>query len=170
MGAHDAPRRAQEDSLTAAGRGVNRGAHWTAVNADDLIGLLGLRPHPEGGHYVETWRDSPTDSSRGVGSAIHFLLRAGERSHWHRVDADELWLFHDGAPLELWRAPGDAARPELVRLGRDLRAGEQLCGHVPVGWWQAAVTTGAWTLVSCIVCPAFEFDGFHLAPPGFEPG
>lgn len=139
-----------------------------ATPADAVIQALGLAPHPEGGHYRETWRDAPPDGSRGAATAILFLLRAGERSHWHRVDAAELWLWHAGAPLDLRRAPG----PDLL-LGPDLAAGQTLQGVVPAHAWQAAAPRPApgqgWTLVSCTVAPAFQFAGFTLAPPGWEP-
>lgn len=140
------------------------------MTADDVIATLDLAPHPEGGHYRETWRDAPDDGGRGAGTAIYFLLRAGERSHWHRVDADELWHFHAGAPLWLSTAPDDATPPRDALLGTDLRDGQAPQRRVPAGWWQAAESTGAWTLVSCTVSPAFTFDGFELAPPEFVPG
>lgn len=135
-----------------------------ATSAEAVIAALGLRPHPEGGHYRETWRDVPPGDGRGAGTAILFLLRAGERSHWHRVDAAELWLWQAGAKLRLLREPG----PDLV-LGPDLAAGEALQGLVPPHHWQAAEPLGAWTLVTCTVAPAFRFEGFELAPPGWAP-
>lgn len=140
------------------------------MNADQLIDRLGLQPHPEGGHYAETWRDAPPDGSRGAGTAIVYLLKAGERSHWHRVDAEEIWYFHGGAPLELGRSPDDDTAAETVTLGMDLGAGQTPQGRIPAGWWQSARSTGDWTLVSCSVSPAFRFEGFELAAPGFEPG
>jgi predicted cupin superfamily sugar epimerase len=140
------------------------------ATAAALIEQLGLEPHPEGGWYVETWRDAPADGSRGVGTAIHFLLTAGEVSHWHRVDAAELWHFHLGAPLALWIAESDSAEPIEHRLGLDLDAGERPTVVVPPGHWQSARSTGDFTLVSCTVSPAFEFEHFELAPPDFEPG
>lgn len=133
-----------------------------------MIRVLDLRPHPEGGHYRETWRDVPMEGGRGVGTAILFMLGAGERSHWHRVDAAELWLWHAGASLRLELSDGQGWAPLL--LGPDLMAGEALQGVVPAGSWQAAASLGAWTLVSCVVAPAFQFSGFELAPPGWEPG
>ncbi|MEJ0016039.1 MAG: cupin domain-containing protein [Acetobacteraceae bacterium] len=132
--------------------------------ADAVIAALKLQPHPEGGHYRETWRDTPPDGSRGAGTAILFLLRAGERSHWHRVDAAELWIWQAGAPL-LLREAGGAEH----RLGPDVRAGEGLQHVVARDAWQAAHSLGAWTLCSCIVTPAFSFAGFELAPPGWQP-
>lgn len=131
--------------------------------AADVIAALGLQPHPEGGHYAETWRGRPRPDGRALGTAIHFLLAAGERSHWHRVDATELWLWHAGAPLEL------SIGHDTVRLGPGVLAGERPQATVPPGAWQAAVTTGAWTLVSCVVAPGFEFAGFELAAPGWQP-
>ena len=133
------------------------------VTAADLIEALGLEPHPEGGHYAETWRGMPGADRRAVATAIYFLLAKGERSHWHRIDAAELWLYHAGAPLEL--SVGDT----VVWLGPDLLAGEEPQAVVPPRTWQAAVSTGAWTLVSCVVAPGFQFDGFELAPPGWSP-
>ncbi len=140
------------------------------MTATELIERLHLEPHPEGGWYVETWRDAPADGSRGVGTAIHFLLNEGEVSHWHRVDAAELWHFHLGAPLSLSIASDDHIAPADHRLGLDLAAGERPTLVVPAGHWQSARSTGDFTLVSCTVSPAFEFDGFELAPPDFEPG
>ena len=122
-----------------------------------VIRALDLRPHPEGGHYRETWRDAPADGGRGAGTAILFLLRAGERSAWHRVDAAELWLWHAGAPLLLRVAPATERR-----LGPDLGADQVLQGVVPAHRWQSAESLGAWTLCSCVVAPAFEFTGFEL--------
>lgn len=139
-------------------------------SADEIIEALGLARHPEGGWFRETWRHAPAAGGRGAGTAIHFLLAAGERSHWHRVDADELWHFHSGAPLRLSTSPDAATPPTDALLGIDLPAGQHPQLRVPAGWWQAAETTGPWTLVSCTVSPAFEFDGFELAPSGFHPG
>jgi uncharacterized protein len=129
-----------------------------------IITRLGLQPHPEGGWYRQTWV-GPQVSGRASGTAILFLLRAGERSHWHRVDADEIWLYHAGAPLIL--SMGEAAARAL-RLGPDVLGGDAVQVVVPAGWWQAAETTGDWTLVSCTVSPGFRFEGFELAEPGFE--
>ncbi len=138
-----------------------------ALPADRVRTALGLLPHPEGGHYRELWRDVPEDGGRGVGTSILFLLAAGERSHWHRVDAAEIWLWQAGAPLQLGIA--DAAGQRSVRLGPDIGAGEVLQGVVPPHAWQEAASLGGWTLVSCIVAPAFQFAGFELAPPGWSP-
>lgn len=136
------------------------------MNADAIIAKLGLAPHPEGGWYRQTWV-GPMVASRASGTAIHFLLKAGERSHWHRVDADEIWLWHAGAPLVLSLAENET-RASAVRLGPDVLAGEAPQAVVPKGWWQAARSTGDWTLVSCTVSPGFRFEGFELAPPGFD--
>ena len=133
----------------------------------EIIALLDLRSHPEGGHYRETFRDPRTVEGRSVGTAIYFLLTAGERSHWHMVDAAELWHFYDGAPLELEIA--DAGGRRKVILGPDLAAGQRPQAVVPTGAWQAAVSTGDWTLVGCTVAPGFEFEGFDLAAPGWAP-
>jgi predicted cupin superfamily sugar epimerase len=132
------------------------------VTADEIIACLGLKPHPEGGHFVETFR-APE------GTAIYFLLKAGERSHWHKVNADEIWHHYAGAPLELSMSDdGHAVRH--LRLGTDFAIGEQPQAVVPRHVWQAARSLGAWTLVGCTVSPAFEFSGFELAPPGWAPG
>ena len=134
------------------------------VTATELIGRLDLRPHPEGGWYRETWR-GPLRDGRASGTAILFLLRAGETSHWHRVDADEIWLWHAGAPLVL--SVGERrARAQL--LGPDVMGDEQCQIVVPAGWWQSAVSRGAWSLVSCTVSPGFRFEGYELAPAGWS--
>ena len=136
-------------------------------NAADVRAALALQPHPEGGHYRETWRDKPGADGRATASAILFMLGEGERSHWHRVDASEIWLWHSGAPLRIEIAEG-AARTEFV-LGPDWAAGQVLQAVVPPHAWQAAQSLGSWTLVSCVVAPAFRFEGFELAPPGWTP-
>lgn len=140
------------------------------MNAAEIVERLELTPHPEGGHYRESWRDVPDGGGRGAGTAILFLLAAGERSNWHRVDATEIWHFHAGAPLDLELAASDAGPIRSERLGVDLAADELPQRIVPAGWWQAAASTGAWTLVGCTVAPAFDFDGFELAPAGWAPG
>lgn len=123
-----------------------------------LVATLDLAPHPEGGWYRETWREPAADGKRGLATAILFLLDAGERSHWHRVDATELWMWHAGTPLTL--RIGDTAH----RLSAD---NPQIV--VPAGAWQAAEATDGWALVGCVVTPAFDFAGFELAPPGWSP-
>jgi uncharacterized protein len=135
-------------------------------DADAIIAKLDLAPHPEGGWYRQTWT-GPMVAGRASGTAIHFLLKAGERSHWHRVDADEIWLWHAGAPLILSLAEDDV-RARALQLGPDVLAGEATQVVVPRGWWQAARSTGDWTLVSCTVSPGFRFEGFELASPGFD--
>ena len=134
----------------------------------EMIASLGLQRHPEGGFYRETIR--APDAPRGASTSILFLLPAGEQSRWHRVDADEHWLFHDGDALELLIAdPGSGAQERIV-LGRDVARGERPQTVVPRGWWQAARPLGDWTLVGCVVAPAFEFARFEMAPEGWEPG
>ena len=138
------------------------------MDARTVIERLELAPHPEGGHFRETWRHDPGDGSRGAGTAILFLLAAGERSHWHRVDADELWHFHAGDGLRLETSEGVGVHESV--LGIDLAAGQHPQLLVPAGHWQAAAPLGDWTLVSCTVSPAFRFEGFELAPEGWSPG
>jgi predicted cupin superfamily sugar epimerase len=138
------------------------------LSAADIIALLDLRPHPEGGHFRETFRDARTvDGGRAASTAIYFLLARGERSHWHRVDAVEVWHFHAGSPLALGIAVDGLET--TVRLGPDLAAGERPQAVVPAGVWQAAETLGDWTLVGCTVAPGFTFAGFELAPEGWSP-
>lgn len=137
------------------------------MTADQIIDLLGLIPHPEGGYYTETWRAEAPEGGRPAGTAIYFLLKAGQHSHWHRVDAAEIWHHYAGAPLKLKLAQTEAGPSLSVTLGPDLEAGQRPQGIVPAHWWQAAETTGSWTLVGCTVSPGFEFDGFELADPGF---
>lgn len=139
-----------------------------AFTPEAVIAMLGLQPHPEGGHFGETFRDVSVDGARAASTAIYFLLRAGEKSHWHRVDAVEMWHWYAGAPLAL-KVAADGAAPVTTVLGSDLAAGERPQGVVPAHAWQAAESLGAWTLVGCTVAPAFEFAGFELAPPGWEP-
>ena len=136
---------------------------------DQIIARLGLKPHPEGGHYAETWRDSPSHGGRGSGTAIYYLLRAGERSHWHRVDATEIWHFHAGDPLIL-RLSDDGRTERAEIVGSDIVAGQSAQLVVPPHVWQAAEPVGDWVLVSCTVSPAFSFDGFEMAPKGWNPG
>jgi predicted cupin superfamily sugar epimerase len=133
------------------------------ADADRIIARLDLAPHPEGGWYRQTWV-GPDVEGRASGTAILFLLKAGERSHWHRVDADEIWHWHAGAPLIL--SMGETRARDLT-LGPDVLAGETPQAVVPKGWWQAARTTGAFTLVGCTVSPGFRFAGFDLAPVGW---
>jgi predicted cupin superfamily sugar epimerase len=145
----------------------NEASGCARMTSGEMIASLGLQRHPEGGFYRETFR--APDAPRGASTSILFLLPAGERSRWHRVDADEHWLFHDGAALELLIAdPASGARERIV-LGRDVARGERPQAVVPRGWWQAARPLGDWTLVGCVVAPAFEFARFEMAPEGWEP-
>jgi hypothetical protein len=140
----------------------------SSLSADEIIRLLDLCPHPEGGHYRETFRDAATaGNGRSASTAIYFLLEAGEVSHWHRVDAAEVWHWYAGAPLSL-AIVAEGSRSD-VRLGMDLAAGERPQAVVPAHAWQQALSLGAWTLVGCTVAPGFGFAGFELAPPGFDP-
>lgn len=139
--------------------------------AESIIRRLGLAPHPEGGHFRETWRAPASDGQRGSGTAIYFLLQAGEVSHWHRVDAVEIWHFYAGDPLEL-RIADSVGKPTTHILGAGLDRGEMPQIIVPKDSWQSARITApkvGWTLVGCTVSPAFDFAGFELAPPDWEP-
>jgi predicted cupin superfamily sugar epimerase len=140
--------------------------------AQEMIAALGLAPHPEGGWYRETWRAAAEmPGGRGGGSSILFLLEPGQKSHWHRVDASELWLFQAGTAFTLRLADGDAGPVREVRLGADVLAGEAPQQVVAPGEWQAAEASAeGWALVACVVVPGFEFAGFELAPPGWAPG
>ena len=137
-------------------------------NARAVCEALNLSPHPEGGHYRESWRDRPTSGGRGVGTSILFLLAEGERSRWHRVDAAEIWLWQAGASLLLGIYAAETGRQD-VRLGPDLAGGEVLQAVVPARAWQEASSLGAWSLVGCVVAPAFEFAGFEMASAGWSP-
>ncbi len=136
------------------------------MTADEIIAHLNLAPHPEGGWYRQSW--VAENEGRPIGTCIHFLLKAGEASHWHRVDATEIWFWHAGAPLILSRAATDAGPATDAVLGPDLAVGQAPQMIVETGHWQAAHSTGDWTLVSCTVSPGFRFEGFELAPPGFD--
>jgi uncharacterized protein len=138
-------------------------------DAAAVIAALRLRAHPEGGWFTETWRAPSVDGARPASSAILYLLVAGERSHWHRVDADEVWQFAAGEPLELRTWTEGEPEVAVHRLGADVIGGDEPQVVVPAGTWQAAHPLGAWTLVGCIVAPAFHFDGFELAAPEWEP-
>ncbi len=141
------------------------------LTAADIIRLLELEPHPEGGHFRETFRDARmVDGVRAVSTAIYFLLARGERSHWHRLDAAEVWHWHAGAPLVLATASAEAGPVTRVTLGCDFAAGERPQAIVPARAWQAAHSLGDWTLVGCTAAPGFEFSGFELAPKGWNPG
>lgn len=141
-------------------------AHLTA---QDVIRLLDLKPHPEGGHFREMFCDArQVEGNRAASTAIYFLLARGERSHWHRVDAVEVWHWYAGTPLALEIAPSPG-RIERILLGPDLAAGERPQAIVPAHMWQAAQTHGGWTLCGCTVAPGFDFSGFELAPKDWTP-
>lgn len=144
------------------------------LTADEIIALLKLEPHPEGGYFRETYRDAagvaPSgEGARAASTAIYFLLRAGEVSRWHTVDAAEVWHHYAGAPLELGIAPPEGA-PTRTIVGKNLSAGERPQAVVPAGHWQQARSLGTFSLVGCTVAPGFEFSSFVMAPEGFEPG
>ena len=139
------------------------------LSAADVVRLLDLRPHPEGGHFRETFRDPrAVDGGRAASTAIYYLLGAGEASAWHRVDAAEVWHFYAGSALALTVSP-DGRAALGFRLGPDLARGERPQVVVPAGAWQAAESLGAWSLVGCTVAPGFDFAGFEMAPPGWRP-
>ncbi len=138
------------------------------LTATDVIRLLGLAPHPEGGHFRETFRDACQIGERAVSTAIYFLLARGERSHWHRIDAVEVWHWYAGAPLALEIAD-EMGQTKGLTLGNNLAADERPQAIVPARAWQAAETLGDWTLCGCTVAPGFEFSGFELAPKGRTP-
>jgi uncharacterized protein len=140
------------------------------LSAADVIRLLELKPHPEGGHFRETYRDACSIGGRATSTAIYFLLARGDHSHWHKIDAAEHWHYHAGAPLRLETAPGEAGPVASVTLGPDLAAGERPQAVVPPHVWQKAQSMGDWTLVGCSVAPGFEFRTFELAPKGWVPG
>lgn len=141
--------------------------------ARTLIDHLGLEPHPEGGWYKETWRGPDGPDGRAIATAIHFLLTNQQRSHWHRIDAHELWIWQAGDPLMLLTAADEATSATKRTLGRSVSQGHVLQAVVEPGEWQAAqpvASSAGYTLVSCIVTPGFEFDKFELAPEGWHPG
>jgi predicted cupin superfamily sugar epimerase len=134
-----------------------------------VITLLGLERHPEGGWYKETFRDHSAGESRPASTAILYLLEADQVSAWHRIDAAEVWHFHAGAPLVLTLSPPEGKGATTLRLGADLRAGQRPQVVVPPGWWQTAESLGAYSLVGCTVAPGFQFDQFELAPDDWRP-
>lgn len=140
----------------------------SCVTAADIIAQLDLKPHPEGGHYCETFRDEAGDpNGRPASTAIYFLLARGERSHWHRIDVVEVWHYYAGDALTLHIADDDGSR--CIRLGPDIMAGDRPQAIVPAQAWQAAESNGDWTLVGCTVAPGFDFASFELAEPGWSP-
>ena len=138
------------------------------MTADEIIAHLDLAPHPEGGHYRQTWVAPAAPGARPTGTCIYFLLKAGEHSRWHRVDATEIWLWHAGAPLTLSMAETDRGPAHDLVLGPDLATGQAPQLIVPAHHWQAARSRGTYTLVSCTVSPGFRFEGFELKPEGFD--
>lgn len=139
-----------------------------ALSAAEVVRLLDLKPHPEGGHYRETFRDPDPAGGRAHSTAIYFLLAAGEVSAWHRVDAVEVWHWHAGAPLAL-TVSENGHDAEAFLVGGAIGAGQKPQVVVPAGAWQTAESLGAWTLVGCTVAPGFDFAGFEMAPPGWRP-
>ncbi|WP_028748678.1 cupin domain-containing protein [Rhizobium mesoamericanum] len=138
------------------------------MSPDDIIRVLGMQSHPEGGWYVQTFRDTD-GGSRGHSTAIYYLLKAGQRSHWHRVrDAAEVWHHYAGAPLALHRSQ-DGRRSETLVLGTDILKGERPQAIIPANWWQSAESRGDYTLVGCTVAPGFQFTSFEMAPPDWKP-
>lgn len=138
------------------------------MDAAEIIQALDLAPHPEGGWYRQTFRDAD-GGARGHSTAIYYLLQRGERSHWHRVrDAAEVWHFYAGAPLTL-RMAAEGGSVSVVVLGTELAKGERPQAIVPADLWQSAESRGAWTLVGCTVAPGFDFAGFEMAPPDWQP-
>ncbi|WP_460273397.1 cupin domain-containing protein [Celeribacter sp. ULVN23_4] len=138
------------------------------MQADEIIAHLNLAPHPEGGYYRQTWIAETEGDARPAGTCIYFLLKQGENSHWHRVDAAEIWHYYAGAPLILSLSETEKGPARDLTLGPDIFAGEAPQLIVPTGHWQAARSTGDWTLVGCTVSPGFRFEGFELAAPGFD--
>ena len=138
------------------------------TTAKQIIETLGLQPHPEGGWYAETWRADAAEGTRAAGTAIYYLLEAGDVSHWHRVDAAEIWHWYAGGPLSLTLSP-NGHDAEAIVLGPEINVGQRPQRIVPAGWWQTATSLGAWTLAGCTVSPGFEFDGFEMAPPDWRP-
>jgi len=138
------------------------------VDAAGIIAALNLKPHPEGGHYAETFRDDG-EGTRAHSTAIYYLLEAGDISHWHRVtDAVEVWHWYAGGPLALTISP-DGHDAEAFRLGPELTAGQRPQLIVPANHWQTAESLGQWTLCGCTVAPGFEFSSFEMAPPDWRP-
>lgn len=139
------------------------------LSAADIIQQLDLRPHPEGGHFRETFRDDATNDGRAASTSIYYLLKAGETSHWHRVDAVEIWHWYAGAPLEL-KMSQDSKSISTSLLGPEIGQGHHPQLIVPRHHWQSARSLGEFTLVGCTVAPGFEFSGFEMAPGDWAPG
>ena len=138
------------------------------MTAAEIVATLALAPHPEGGWYRQTWEDDAARGGRASGTAIYYLLERGQRSHWHTVDAAEIWHFYAGAPLDLWLSETEGGPAVRHALGPDIAAGQRPQVIVPRLHWQSARSTGDWTLVGCTVSPGFRFEGFTLAPPEFD--
>lgn len=138
------------------------------MTAEEIIAALGLKPHPEGGHYKETFRDSAKREDRAHSTAIYYLLKKGERSHWHRIDAVEIWHYYAGDALAL-EISADECKKEHHTLGPDVMGSELPQVIVRPNAWQSARTLGEWTLVGCTVAPGFDSNAFELAPPDWEP-
>lgn len=143
------------------------------MTAEELIEALDLAPHPEGGWYCETWRSKAESGQRAAATAVYYVIQPGETSRWNRVDADEMWLWHAGDPLELAIAESDDGPVRTARLGGRIDKGEQPQVIVPAGQWQSAAPIdggeAGYTFLSCIVAPAFDFAGYELAPAGWSP-
>lgn len=143
------------------------------MTAEQLIRALDLAPHPEGGWYRETWRSNAQAGERAAASAVYYVIEPGQTSRWNRVDADEMWLWHSGDPLDLAMAESDGGPVRTARLGGRIDQGEQPQVIIPAGQWQSAVPVdggeAGYTLLSCVVAPAFEFAGYELAPSGWSP-
>jgi predicted cupin superfamily sugar epimerase len=139
------------------------------LSGNEIIRLLDLQPHPEGGWYRQTFKDTPADEDRPHSTAIYYMLQAEEMSAWHKIDAVEVWHYYAGSALSLTLSPPDGQGATIHLLGPDLRAGARPQVIVPTGWWQTAASLGAWTLVGCTVAPGFHFDGFELAPKDWRP-
>lgn len=140
----------------------------TALTAEDVIALLDLQQHPEGGWYIQTFRDALESGARAHSTAIYYLLSDLGQSEWHKIDAAEVWHWYGGAPLEL-STSADGETVETMTLGMDLAAGQRPQAVIPTNHWQRAQSLGVWTLVGCTVAPGFEFAGFELAPKGWSP-
>lgn len=143
------------------------------MTAEQLIETLGLEPHPEGGWYRETWRAEAPPGERSASSAVYYVIQPGQRSHWNRSDADEIWLWHGGDPIDVSIAESDSGPARTSRLGGRIGKGEQPQLIVPKGHWQSAEPVegeAGFAFISCIVAPAFDFAGYELAPRDWAPG
>ncbi|WP_057460761.1 cupin domain-containing protein [Pseudovibrio sp. POLY-S9] len=140
----------------------------SSATAEEIIAELQMKEHPEGGYYTETFRDTEGPEGRGYSTAIYYLLKKGQKSHWHRIDAIETWHYYGGAPLCLSISSEEGSQNDII-LGMDVLNGQRPQGIVPRHAWQSARSLGEWTLVGCTVAPGFLFDGFELAPPDWNP-